>query len=89
MNKTLATSTGPEMTTITPDTIIDILKMDVEMTYFKKNNIDEAIHQKLRKKDVYKTEMHKIYNIILAQKNRQLQEKEELDANLQAIKTGQ
>ena len=89
MNKTLATSTGPEMTTITPDTIIDILKMDVEMTYFKKNNIDEAIHQKLRKKDVYKTDMHKIYNIILAQKNRQLQEKEELDANLQAIKTGQ
>ena len=89
MNKTLATSTGPEMTTITPDTIIDILKMDVEMTYFKKNNIDEAIHQKLRKKDVYKTDMHKIYNIILAQKNRQLQEKEKLDANLQAIKTGQ
>ena len=89
MNKTLATSTGPEMTTITPDTIIDIPKMDVEMTYFKKNNIDEAIHQKLRKKDVYKTDMHKIYNIILAQKNRQLQEKEKLDANLQAIKTGQ
>ena len=88
MNKTLATLTDPEMPTITPDTIIEIPKMDVEITYLKNNNIDEAIHQKLSKKDLYKTDMHKIYNIILVQTNMQLQKKEELGANFQTIKTG-
>ena len=39
------------------------------MIYLKKNNIDEAILQKLRKKDVYKSDMYKIYNIIVGQTN--------------------
>ena len=43
------------------------------MTYFKKKNIDEAIRQKLRKKDVYESGMHNIYNLIVRQKNKQLQ----------------
>ena len=45
------------------------------MTYLKNKNIGEAIYQKLRNKDVYETDMHKIYNIIVVQKNKQLQEK--------------
>ena len=44
------------------------------MTYIENNNIDKAIYQKLRKKDVYETDMHKIYNLIVGQKNKQLQE---------------
>ena len=48
-------------------------KIDAEMTYIKKNNIYEAIHQNLRKKDVYKSEMHKIYNLFVGQTNEQLQ----------------
>ena len=35
-------------------------KTDGEMTYLKKKNINEATHQKLRKKDVYKSDMQKI-----------------------------
>ena len=53
----------------------------------QKNYIDEAIFQNLRKKDVYKSDMHKIYNIIVVQMNEQLQEKAESDATLQSIKT--
>ena len=62
-------------------------KMDVQMTYLKNNSIDEAIHNKLRKKDVYETYMHKIYNLILGQKNEQLQNKVVSDATLWAVKT--
>ena len=46
----------------------------------KKNNIDKSILQKLRKKDVYETEIHKIYNIIVGQINYKLQEKAASDA---------
>ena len=45
------------------------------MTYLENNNIDEAIRQKLRKKDVYESDMHNIYNLIVGQTNEQLQEK--------------
>ena len=38
-------------------------KIDGEMTYLEKKNIDEAISRKLRKKDVYELVMHKIYNL--------------------------
>ena len=55
------------------------------MTYIEKNNIDEAIFQKLRKKDVYKSDMHKIYNIIVGQTNEQLQEKAALYAIFQEV----
>ena len=47
-------------------------KTDGEMTYLEKKNIDEAIRQKLRKKDVYESDMHKIYNLIVGQTNEQL-----------------
>ena len=40
------------------------------MTYLGKENIDEAIRQKLRKKDVYETDTNNIYNLIVAQTNR-------------------
>ena len=45
------------------------------MTYLKNKNIDKAIRQKLSKKDIYETDMHKIYNIIVGQTNNQLKEK--------------
>ena len=57
------------------------------MTYLEKKNIDEAILQKLRKKDVYKSDMHKIYNLIVGQTNEQLKEKAASDATFQAVKT--
>ena len=34
----------------------------------------EAIRQKLRNKDVYKSDMHKIYNFIVWETNEQIQE---------------
>ena len=52
-------------------------------------NIVEAIRQHLRKKDVYESEMHKIYNIIVGQKNEQLQDKAASEATFQSVKTNQ
>ena len=40
-----------------------------------KRYIDEAILQNLRNKDFYKSEMHKMYNLVVGQTNKQLQEK--------------
>ena len=48
------------MPTIIPDTGTKRTKTYIEITYLKNNNIDEAIHQKLMKKDLYKTDMHNI-----------------------------
>ena len=62
-------------------------KTDGDVTYLEKKNIDEAIRQKLRKKDVYKSDMHKIYTLIVGQTSEQLQEKAALDATFQAVKT--
>ena len=62
------------MPTIT-DLVTDLPKTYGEMTYLKKKNIDEAIRQKLRKKDVYESFIHNIYNLIVGQTNEQLQEK--------------
>ena len=56
------------------------------MAYLKKN-IDEAIRQKLRKKDVYESDMHKIYYLIVGQKNEQLQENAASDDTFQEVKT--
>ena len=53
------------MQTIIHDTGVEHPKTEVDITYLEKKNIDEDIHQKLRKKDVYRTEMHKIYNLIV------------------------
>ena len=69
MTKTLEKFTDPEMPTIIPEMGTESPKTDVETTYPKEKNIDEAIHQKLRNKDVYETDMHKIYNIIVGKKN--------------------
>ena len=63
--------------------------MDMDMTYLKKKTIDGSISHKPRKKGVYKTNIHKIYNLIIGQTNKQLQEKEALDATFQAVKTVQ
>ena len=60
MPKALGTLPDPEMQTIIPDMGADRPNIDGEMTYLKNKNIDEAIPQKLRKKDVYKTDMHNI-----------------------------
>ena len=75
------------MATIT-DLGINRPKTDREMTYLKKN-IDEAIRQKLWKKDVYESYMQKIYHIIVVQINKQLQDKAESDATFLAFETDQ
>ena len=59
------------------------------MTYLNKNNIYESIHQNLRKKDVYESDMHKIYNLIIGQTNAKLKEKAALESTFQAVNTGQ
>ena len=86
MTETAATFPDPYMPTIT-DLGIDRPKTDGDMTYLKKKNIDEAIHQNLRNKDFYESDKHKIYNLIVVERNEQLQEKAALDANFQAVKT--
>ena len=63
------------------------LKTDGDMTYLDKKNINEAIRQKLRKKDVYESDMHKIYNLIVGQTNEQLKEKAASDVTFQVVKT--
>ena len=35
------------------------------MTYLYKKNINESTHHNTSNKDVYESEMHKIYNLIL------------------------
>ena len=56
MTETAANSPDPEMPTIT-DLVIKRPKIDREMTYLKKNIINDAICQNLRKKDVYESDM--------------------------------
>ena len=60
-------------------------KTDGKMTYPEKRNINKAIHQKLSKKDVYETDMHKIYNIIVGQTNGKFHEKAASGATFQVI----
>ena len=86
MTETAANLPDPDMPMITY-LVIERPKIDVEMTYLEKKNIDEAIHQKLRKKDFYESDMHKIYNLILGQTNEQLQDKSTPDATFHAVKT--
>ena len=59
MTETAANLPDPEMHTIT-ELGTERPKTDGDMTYLEKKNIDEAICQKLRKKDVYESDMHKI-----------------------------
>ena len=67
ITETVATFPDPEMPTIT-NLGTKCLKIDGDMTYLK-NTINEAILQKLRKKDVYESYIHKIYNLIVGQTN--------------------
>ena len=50
MTETAANLPDPEMPNITK-LVTELPKTDCEMTYLEKKNIDEAIRQKLRKKD--------------------------------------
>ena len=76
------------MPAIIPETGADRPKTDADMTYPKNKNIDKAIRHKLRKKDVYETDMHKIYNCIVGKTDEKLQNKAESDTTLQAFNTG-
>ena len=69
MTKTLVNFPDLEMTTIIPNTGIGRPKMDTDMIYLENKKIYKAIHKKTRNKDVYETDMYKIYNIIVGQKN--------------------
>ena len=60
MNVALANLPDPEIPTTTSDTGVKRLKTDADITYLKNKNIYEAIYQKLRNKEVYKTDMHNI-----------------------------
>ena len=73
ITKILKTFLGLEMPTIIPDTSAKRPKMHRKITYLEKNNIYKAIRKKLRKKDVYETDMHKIYNLIMGQTNKKSQ----------------
>ena len=69
MTKTLENFPDTEMPTIVPNMDVERPEMDTEMTYLEKKKIDKSISQKPRNKDVYETDMHKIYNLVLDQKN--------------------
>ena len=86
MNKTPETFLDQNVPAIIPDTGVEHPNTDVEMTYLKNKNIDEAICQKLRKQYVYETNMHMIYNIFVGHTKNQLQEKAVLDATFQVVK---
>ena len=77
MTETVATFPNPEMPTNT-DLGTERPKTDGETTDLTKKNKDTR--QNLRKKYVYESDMHKIYNLIIGQMNKQLQEKAALDA---------
>ena len=87
MTETPATFPKPDIPTI-PYTGIECQKTDAEITCLEKNNIDEAIRQNLRKKNVYESDIHKIYNLIIGQNNEQIQDKAALDVTFQEIKNG-
>ena len=86
MTETAANLPNTEMHTITGFGI-ERPKTDGQMTYLEKNNIDEAIQKRLRKKDFYESDVHNIYNIIVGRTNKQLQEKAASDATFQAVNT--
>ena len=76
----------PDMPTIVPDTGVESPKMVRETNYLKMNNIDKDIHKELRKKDVYETDRHNIYNLIVSPLKSQLQQKEASEATFQVVK---
>ena len=89
MTKTPETFPDLDITTIVMYTGDERTKTDTKMTYLKNNNIDDAIHQKLRKRDKYETDMYDIYNLIVGQTNEQIQEKVVSDATYKEVKASQ
>ena len=87
MTETLSTFPDPDLPTNILDSGIERMKTYAEMTYIYKKISDEVICQNLKKKDVYKSDMHKIYNLIVGQTDEQLQDKTVSDAAFQAVKT--
>ena len=77
-----------EMPTIIPDKGIKRPKTETDVNYLENRSIDKAIRQKLRNKDMYETDLHKIYNLIVGQTNEKFQEKAAYDTTLQAVNTG-
>ena len=69
MTKTLDTFPDPDMKKIIPAMGADSPNTDRERTYLEKKNIDNSNYKKVMNKDVYVTDMHKIYNLIVVQKN--------------------
>ena len=69
----IMTETPPPPDPYMPTTIHDLgikhPKIDVEITYLEENNTDESILQNMSKKDVYESEMHNIYNLIVVKKD--------------------
>ena len=88
MTKTPATFPDPCMPII-PYLGIKRPKIYAEMTYLEKNKTNEFIRQNLRNKYFYESDMHEIYNLIVDQINKQLQENAVLDATFQVLKTDQ
>ena len=72
MTKTMTAFPDPYMPTIVTGNEYGLPKTDSDMTYLEEKNIDEAIHQKIWKRDKYETNVHKIYNIIVGKTNEQL-----------------
>ena len=60
------------MPTIIPYMGVERHKTNTDMNYLQKKNIIEAICKKLMNNDVYETDMHMIYNIIVVQTNKKL-----------------
>ena len=58
--ETLETSPDTDIPTNIPDMDVESPNIYSDMTYLKKNNLDEAICQKLSKKNVYETNIHRI-----------------------------
>ena len=88
MNNTPETFPNPEMPTIIHDKGAECPDTDGEITYPEKNNIDEAIHQKQRKKYVYETDTNNIHNLIVGQTKNQLKEKEASESTFQTVNSG-
>ena len=85
MTGTAPTFPDPDMPIIT-DLSTKSPKTNDEITYLEKENIDEATRKNMRKNYVYKTDMHKIYNLIVGQTNEQTQEKTVSYATFQVVK---
>ena len=89
MTKTLATLPDPDIPKIIHDTGVEHPKTDADMTYLENKSIDKAIRQKLRKKDLYETNINNIYNLFMGQTNEKLLEKASSGSTFQAVKIGQ